>query len=81
METYSIDLAHPATGSISFKCNGTDQAALSIMLKGIISTGIENITTTPTQHNGKTYNLQGMEVKEPLAPGIYIRDGKKFIKR
>lgn len=81
LETYSIDLAHPATGSISFKCNGTDQAALSIMLKGIISTGIENITTTPTQHNGKTYNLQGMEVKEPLAPGIYIRDGKKFIKR
>ena len=51
------------------------------MLKGIISTGIENITTTPTQHNGKTYNLQGMEVKEPLAPGIYIRDGKKFIKK
>lgn len=31
--------------------------------------------------DGRIYNLMGVEVHEPLAPGIYIRDGKKFIAR
>lgn len=31
--------------------------------------------------NGKIYNIMGVEVKEPLLPGIYIRDGKKFLVR
>lgn len=32
--------------------------------------------------DGKTYNMMGVEVRgENLAPGIYIRDGKKFIVR
>lgn len=28
---------------------------------------------------GKTYNIQGIEVKDTSTPGIYIRDGKKFV--
>lgn len=43
--------------------------------------GINEVTTEKKPGNGRIYNLQGMEIKEPLAPGIYIRDGKKFIKR
>lgn len=29
--------------------------------------------------DGRTYNLMGVEIKGELAPGIYVRDGKKFI--
>lgn len=80
METHQIDLAQPAFGNITFTCKD-GQGAFLITLKGTMSTGIENVAATTTTGNGRIYNLQGMEVKEPLAPGIYIRDGKKFIKR
>ena len=41
--------------------------------------GIDNVTVdSETQHTG-TFNLQGQQISEPTAPGIYIRDGKKVI--
>lgn len=43
--------------------------------------GIEDIITDAEAQkgNGKIYNLMGVEVKGNLTPGIYIRDGKKFL--
>lgn len=43
--------------------------------------GIEDIVVDPAEGkgNGKIYNMMGIEVREPLLPGIYIRDGKKFL--
>jgi len=43
--------------------------------------GIEDIITDSEAPagNGKIYNMMGIEVKGNLAPGIYIRDGKKFL--
>ena len=43
--------------------------------------GIEDIITDTESAagNGKIYNLMGVEVKGNLAPGIYIRNGKKFL--
>lgn len=43
--------------------------------------GIEDIITDSetSTGNGKIYNLMGIEVKGNLTPGIYIRDGKKFL--
>ncbi len=38
-----------------------------------------SIDTVGTAVTGRTYNLQGVEVENPTAPGIYIRDGKKFV--
>ncbi len=29
--------------------------------------------------DGRTYDLRGIEVVDPSAPGVYIRDGKKFV--
>lgn len=40
--------------------------------------GIDNINADRPA-DGKIYNMMGVEVYEPLTPGIYIRDGKKFI--
>ncbi len=46
------------------------------------SSGIEDtVIDSEPVGNGRIYNLMGVEVKEPLRPGIYIRDGKKFIVR
>lgn len=42
--------------------------------------GIADVAVERT-HDGRTFTLQGVEVKEPLLPGIYIRDGKKFVVR
>ena len=42
------------------------------------TSGINDVMVT-RKPTGKTYNLQGMEVKGDLQKGIYIRDGKKFV--
>lgn len=42
--------------------------------------GIDNIEAGHPA-DGKIYNLMGVEVSEPLSPGIYIRNGEKFIIR
>lgn len=83
-ETYvshSITLASPATGSLHFRIGGDNQCVWNITLYTDVSTDITSVTATEHPATGKIYNLQGMEVKEPLQRGIYIRDGKKFVKR
>ena len=42
--------------------------------------GVENVTATPQGVTGKIYNLQGQEMKT-VTKGIYIYNGKKYIKR
>ena len=34
---------------------------------------------TETPADNRIFNLMGVECKAPLAPGIYIQNGKKFI--
>ncbi len=56
-----------------------------VMMNGVDLTdeaiaGIDNINADRPA-DGKIYNMMGVEVYEPLTPGIYIRDGKKFIIR
>lgn len=47
-----------------------------------VVTGITDVKTgQPTEGDGITYDLQGRRVADPTAPGIYIRDGRKFIVR
>lgn len=45
------------------------------------STGINEVAADRLSKSGRTYNLQGMEVNNPTTPGIYVRDGQKFIVR
>lgn len=78
--THTIALVQEATESLHFRIAGSECVWI-IKLYPETSTGITNVNSEEKSGNGKTYNLQGMEVKEPLAPGIYIRDGKKFIKK
>ncbi len=42
--------------------------------------GIEDITVAPERPaDDRIFNVMGVECKAPLAPGIYIQNGKKFI--
>lgn len=78
---HKIELAKPAkTLDIAVKEN---QSAfmVTVNVAKADQSGIEDIVIDPAQPegNGKIYNLMGIEVKGELAPGIYIRDGKKFL--
>lgn len=54
----------------------------SISWAGNQATGISDITMAGSTPQSKTYyTLQGVKVKKPSAPGIYIMDGKKIIIR
>lgn len=40
--------------------------------------GVDEVVVTPVYDN-KYYNMQGIEVAEPTAPGLYIHNGKKIL--
>lgn len=46
-------------------------------LNGIEEVVISNPAAAAT--DGRVYNLQGIQVAQPTAPGIYISNGKKFV--
>ncbi len=80
MTNHEIVFDTPATGSITFTPAG-DQLVLAFTLHAG-TTAIDDIVADGEEMNpgdGRIFNLQGIEVKEPLIPGIYIRNGKKFV--
>lgn len=78
---HKFKFAEAKTGSMTFTLGGADAFCI-IVLEGYLTgaLGIEETVTVPVRlHDGKTYNLQGIEVSEPTQKGIYIRNGKKII--
>lgn len=45
------------------------------------TTGIRAIEYGKTADGTRIYNLQGMETGEPETPGVYIKNGKKYVKK
>lgn len=80
MPCITCNLSEPISGRIWFK-NGGKQPQFFIKIYKADTSGIEDIITDSetSTGNGKIYNLMGIEVKGNLAPGVYIRDGKKFL--
>lgn len=81
MPYFTCNLSEPASGKIWFKNGGKQPQFIIKVYKYDGESGIEDIITDTESAagNGKIYNLMGVEVKGNLAPGIYIRDGKKFL--
>lgn len=82
MPVITCDLSKSVSGNIWFKNGGKQPAFYIKIYKEDGQSGIDDIISDREKAaagNGKTYNLMGIEVNEPLAPGIYIRDGKKFL--
>lgn len=77
-ETYTVTLSEPAEGQLPFIFKGDGQVVMVIKLFTASTTGIENVYEINMSSDDRTYNLQGIEVKNP-GKGIYIRGGKKVI--
>lgn len=45
------------------------------------SSAVNTVYDTERPEDGRTYNLQGIEVKGRLEPGVYVRNGRKFTVR
>lgn len=54
------------------------QGRISVTLSAAEHTNIK--ATSATEHEGKLYALNGMELKQEPARGMYIKNGKKYIK-
>ena len=54
------------------------QGRISVVLSAAERTNIK--ATSATEHEGKLYALNGMELKQEPAKGVYIKNGKKYIK-
>ncbi|MDE6174051.1 MAG: hypothetical protein K2F88_00610 [Duncaniella sp.] len=79
--THTIKVSEPSNAvNVMF---GGSEVVIQMRIKAATAgeSGIEDIVIDPAkpEGNGKIYNIMGVEVKEPLLPGIYIRDGKKFL--
>lgn len=62
-----------------FPTTDTDAVKAFIADRDAATSGVEGVEVVAPVENNKIYNLQGIEVKEAVAPGIYIQNGKKFI--
>jgi hypothetical protein len=77
--THTIMFEQPVTGKLSFTPKGDAQSCYKITLFTSTSTGISHILPS-TQAKTCTYNLQGTRVSGNTK-GLYIQNGKKFIKK
>lgn len=76
-ESYTITLNEPVEGQLPFVFKDA-QVVMVIKLFTASTTDIENVYEIKMPSTDRTYNLQGIEVKNP-GKGIYIRGGKKVI--
>lgn len=69
-----------ATTTFSFEVDGKQYVYnLTLMDNNSYATGIKDIHATSAKA-GKMYNLQGMEITNPVKGQLYIKNGKKMIK-
>ena len=54
--------------------------SLTVTPVDVITSGVDTITVEPQEQDAVIYDLYGRRCKEPLAPGIYIVNGKKVIR-
>ncbi len=67
------------TTTFGFEVNGKRYVYNLTVMDNETYTGIKNIQTVSTK-SGKMYNLQGMEISNPVKGQLYIQNGKKYIK-
>ena len=74
------NLENYMNGLVAHIMEGGNEGGVVLSGNDEFTTGIGNVTVGADCLPDKIYNLQGMEVKEPLQKGIYIRNGKKYYK-
>lgn len=76
-----MNTTYPISAGIDVGNALTDEeiAQLQLNVKVIQDPSAVNEIEIAAEENSPVYNLQGVEVAEPTAPGIYIKNGKKFV--
>lgn len=82
MPVITCNLSKAVGGTLWFK-NGGKQPAFYIRIHKADATGIIDVISDPRAEDTRVFNLMGIEMRDVdnLAPGIYIRGGKKFLVR
>lgn len=79
--SHDIAFSQPRNTIVVKFANAESVLSMRLKVTDGQQSAIEDIIAPEKPGNGKIYNIMGIEVKEPLLPGIYIRDGKKFLVR
>ncbi|MDE6627744.1 MAG: thrombospondin type 3 repeat-containing protein, partial [Muribaculaceae bacterium] len=84
-ETFEVTLSEPAENTLTMTWKGNNPW-MKMWLFTTESAGIEDVAADRSElyaddPDAPWFNLQGMRVAEPLAPGIYIRNGRKHLVR
>ena len=82
MPVITCNLSKAVGGTLWFK-NGGKQPAFFIRIHRAGLSAITDVIDDPRSEDTRVFNLMGVEMRdtENLAPGIYIRGGKKFLVR
>mgnify|MGYP002853318661 CR=1 FL=1 len=83
--TVAVELKEPWSGAprrarSSYDYDFQNLIGQVITVDAVIETGVSDLNVDTTD-NDVTYDLQGRQVRDTSQPGIYIRNGKKFIVR
>lgn len=76
---HDVTFDTPAEGQFSFSVEGTTMYTTITVHTVAGDSGIDDIITDTKPADNRIFNLMGVEMKRPLAPGIYIQNGRKFI--
>ena len=78
---FTVDITPAASRTLTMKWAGNNPACVITLYTTGQSDGISSITTDATAGDNRWFNLQGIEVAAPTAPGLYINNGKKILIR
>lgn len=79
MTAHTVTLPSSTANSFTFTPMG-NQLVLKMTVSAATS-GLESVIAPEGWTDSSVYNLMGVRCREPLAPGIYIRGGRKFVVR
>lgn len=82
MKEFGVENDWTVVDNFRLEYYGADTTVEDVEAK--IAAGIEDVTVdTAVEFKGddRIFNLQGIQVANPTAPGIYIQNGKKFVVR
>lgn len=78
--SFLVNLAEPATGTLTMTWHGNNPLCVITLYATDDPAGIAAPEIAlPSQADSRWFNLQGIEVPRPEAPGLYIHGGRKIL--
>lgn len=80
---FTVDIEPAATGTLDMSWSGNNPCCIITLYTDNSELSIDSPEIAPAETAGdnRWFNLQGIGVAEPTAPGLYIHNGKKILIR